>query len=80
MLCTGGNWTCVHIDDPRPPQFRLPSLQKCLEIKPSQLIRSVLNFKYEANKQDNEDNCDSFDNMPPLEDVSEVCLECITKC
>jgi len=80
MLCTGGNWTCVHIDDPRPPQFRLPSLRKCLEIKPSQLIRSVLNFKYEANKQDNGDSCDFLDDLPPLEDVSEVCLESITKC
>ena len=38
----GGKWKCVHIDDPRSPEIRLPSLSKCLQLTPSQVIRRLM--------------------------------------
>ena len=39
---TGGKWKCVHIDDPRSPEIRLPSSRQCMELTPSQIIAKLL--------------------------------------
>lgn len=41
----GGKWKCVHIDDPRSPEIRLPSLSKCMELTPSEIIAKLLNHR-----------------------------------
>ena len=32
----------MHIDDPRSPEIKLPSLSKCMKLKPSQIIAKLL--------------------------------------
>ena len=39
---TGCKWKCVHIDDPRSPEIRLPSLRQCMLLTPSQIIAKLL--------------------------------------
>lgn len=75
-LFQGGEWKCVHIDDPRPPQFQLPPLRRCLEIKPSELIAGQLHVLGDTDSTQNteekvaheEMTDDEFYDMPPLED------------
>ncbi|XP_067940320.1 E3 ubiquitin-protein ligase rnf213-alpha-like [Watersipora subatra] len=38
----GGKWKCVHIDDPKPPAFKLLSVSYCMQIQPKDLIGRVL--------------------------------------
>jgi len=42
MTLLGGKWSCVHIDDPKSPQIRLPSISKCLKLSPSDIIEKVM--------------------------------------
>jgi len=42
MILSGGKWSCVHIDDPKSPQIRLPSLSKCLKLTPSGIVEKVM--------------------------------------
>ena len=39
---TGGRWRCLHIDDPRTPEIRLPSLSSCMQYKPHQIIDKLI--------------------------------------
>ena len=38
----GGRWRCLHIDDPRTPEIRLPSLSSCMQYKPHQIIDKLI--------------------------------------
>lgn len=42
VLYKGGAWSCVHIDDPRAPKFKLPSINDCLRMKPSDILHGLL--------------------------------------
>ena len=54
----GGKWTCVHIDDPRSPLIKLPSLSKCLKLTPSEIIEKLILKRAEPDSD-----------LPSLEDV-----------
>lgn len=76
FLIKGVDWSCIHIDDPRPPKFRLPSLHKCLSIRPSDLIAGQLTilkhpeFLLNQSEGDHNDEADDGDDddMPQLVD------------
>jgi len=40
----GGSWDCVHIDDPRSPKIRMPSLSECVKLKPSAMVQQEITF------------------------------------
>ena len=65
-LSIGGKWRCVHIDDPRSPLFRLPSLSKCMSIQPQELIAKVIETFGGA---DYKEATNDLDLPPPLEDA-----------
>ena len=39
---SGGKWSCSHIDDPRSPAVKLPSLSKCMQMSPSQIVSKLI--------------------------------------
>lgn len=38
----GGKWRCVHIDDPKSPEIKLPSLSMCLQLTPSEILKKLV--------------------------------------
>ena len=42
ISCSGGKWSCSHIDDPRSPAVKLPSLSKCMQLSPSQIVSKLI--------------------------------------
>ena len=63
----GGEWRCIHIDDPRPPKFQLPPLRQCLDLKPSELIAGQLRLV-----GDPEAVAEDERKMPQLENLTDA--------
>ncbi|XP_067936897.1 E3 ubiquitin-protein ligase rnf213-alpha-like [Watersipora subatra] len=59
----GGKWRCVHIDDPKSSDMYLPSLDYCLNHKPSAVLNCLL---------ESETDGEMDDLPPPLLEESEV--------
>ncbi|XP_067940321.1 E3 ubiquitin-protein ligase RNF213-like [Watersipora subatra] len=67
----GGKWKCVHIDDPRSPAFKLPSVSYCMQIQPRELIRRVLITMKNTSKNLSERDAEDMSLLPPLIDMDD---------
>lgn len=64
----------MHIDDPRSPHIRLPSLSSCLDLKPSQIIEKLIRTRKPEGAGGDGQEIDD-DDMPALEDEdAQVCV------
>lgn len=69
-MFAGGKWKCLHIDDPKSPDIKLPSVDKCLQYKPHQILGFLVQTEEEEDEEEEADGMvtDEVDEPPPLSD------------